>query len=190
MTNPKQNKDSILIHAVGDVLVNRDDPDSIFTLSASTIKEADIAFCQVETNYSERGAPQLVSRVPQRAHPRNAPAIKNAGFHVVSLAGNHCGDYGPEALLYTIDVLSNLGLKVVGVGKNIAEARKPVFFEKNGARIAFLAYCSILPYDYWAEAKRPGCAPMRGLTLSKEPTRCWARPMRPPIYKYLSVSAV
>jgi poly-gamma-glutamate capsule biosynthesis protein CapA/YwtB (metallophosphatase superfamily) len=168
MINPKKKNGSILIHAVGDVLVNRDDPDSIFAMSAATIREADIAFCQVETNYSERGAPQLVSRVPQRAHPRNAVAIKNAGFHVTSLAGNHCGDFGPEALLDTIDLLTNLGLRVVGVGKNIEEARKPVIIEKNGTRIAFLAYCTILPYGYWAEENKPGCAPMRGLTFYEQ----------------------
>jgi len=168
MTNPNQGKDAIVIHAVGDVLVDREDPDTAFDLSAPTIKEADIAFCQVETNYSERGVPQFVARDPLRSHPRNAVAIKNAGFHVVSLAGNHCGDYGHEALLDTIDVLTNLGLHVVGVGRNIGEARKPAIIEKNGTKIAFLAYCTILPYEYWAEPDRPGCAPMRGLTFYEQ----------------------
>ncbi len=31
-------------------------------------------------------------------------------------------------------------------------------------RVAFLAYCSILPMAYWAEQNRAGCAPMRAFT--------------------------
>jgi len=158
----------IKFYAVGDVCVLRDDPDSYFTLSASTIQEADIAFCQLETNYSERGAPQFVGRVPLRGHPRNAVAIKNAGFNVVSFATNHCGDWGHDALLDTIDVLKENDLEVVGVGSNIAEARAPVIVEKEGTKVAFLSYCSILPYRYWAEEERPGCAPLRGFTVYEQ----------------------
>jgi poly-gamma-glutamate synthesis protein (capsule biosynthesis protein) len=39
-----------------------------------------------------------------------------------------------------------------------------VVVEAKGKRIAFLAYSSILPMGYWAEARRPGCAPMRAWT--------------------------
>ena len=53
---------------------------------------------------------------------------------------------------------------MVGVGENIAEARKPAIVELRGARIGFLAYNSILPMSYWAEANRPGCAPLRAWT--------------------------
>ena len=56
------------------------------------------------------------------------------------------------------------GLEVVGVGRNIAEAREPVVVERNGRRIAFIACSSILPMSYWAEANRPGCVPMRAFT--------------------------
>lgn len=153
---------------VGDVCVNRDNPDSIFALVASRIKEADVAFCQLEINFSERGSILPQARWPLRAHPRNAQAIKNAGFHVVSFAGNHCMDWGVDAFFDTLDTLKKLGLIAAGVGKNIDEARKPVIIEKKGIKVAFLAYCSILPYGYWALPERPGCAPLRGLTLYEQ----------------------
>jgi poly-gamma-glutamate synthesis protein (capsule biosynthesis protein) len=137
----------------------------MFAFTADTIKKADIAFCQLETTYSERGGRQIWAPIAVRAHPRNASAIKNAGFNVVSLAGNHCGDYGHDALLDTIDLLKDLGLHVIGVGRNIMEARKPVIIEKKGIKVGFLAYNTILPHGYWAEANRPGCAPMRALTF-------------------------
>lgn len=162
------NNKLITILAVGDVCVNREDPDSIFAYVASTIKSADIAFCQLETPYSERGAPSLQSRTPLRAHPRNAPAIKNAGFNVVSAASNHHLDWGVDALLDTIEVMKETGINIFGIGKNIEEARKPHIISCKGTKIAFLSYSSILPAGYWADIDRPGCAPMRGLTLYEQ----------------------
>ncbi len=159
---------TVSLYAVGDVCVNRDDPQSIFALAAPVVNEADIAFCQIETNYSERGAPSITTPNPLRAHPRNAAALNYAGFDVASLAGNHCLDFGPEALLDTIDLLQRSGIRTVGAGKNIAAARKPVIIEKKGIRTAFLAYNSILPQRYWAEANKAGCAPVR-VTTAYEP---------------------
>jgi len=158
----------ITVLAVGDVLVNRDDPDSIFAYVTSTIKSADIAFCQLETNYSERGLVLPQARVPCRAHPRNAPSIRKAGFKVVSFASNHHLDWGPDALLDTIEVMKKTGVNLIGVGKNIEEARKPQIIDCKGAKIAFLAYSSILPMGYWADVNRPGCVPMRGWTLYEQ----------------------
>jgi len=57
---PRQNaNDRILIYAVGDVAVKRDNPDSIFAFVAPVIRNADIAFCQVEKIYAEKGEFQI-----------------------------------------------------------------------------------------------------------------------------------
>lgn len=164
----KNDNESITLLAVGDVAVNRADPDSIFAYVAPVISSAEVAFCQLETNYSERGLILPQARVPMRAHPRNAPAIKKAGFNVVSCASNHHLDWGADALLDTIEVMKQTGVSIVGAGKDIAEARKPAIVESKGTKIAFLAYSSILPMGYWAEAHRPGCAPIRGWTLYEQ----------------------
>lgn len=105
------------------------------------------------------------ARLPMRTDPVSAAAIRNAGFHVVSFASNHCMDWGQEALLDTMEVLREQGFAVAGVGRNTDEGRKPAIIEKSGTRFAILAYHTILPMNYWAEKDRPGCAPMRGLTF-------------------------
>jgi poly-gamma-glutamate synthesis protein (capsule biosynthesis protein) len=161
----EKKQEMISLYAVGDVCVNRDNPESIFALSASVLNEPDIAFCPLETMYSERGAPSIVTDVPLRAHPRNVSALTFAGFDVVSMAGNHCLDWGDDALIDTIELLKRNNMHVVGVGKNIAEARKPVIIEKKGVRIAFLAYNSIMHQRYWADTNKPGCAPMRAFAV-------------------------
>ena len=51
------------------------------------------------------------------------------------------------------------------IGANLAEARKPVIRTlDDGTKIGFLAYCSILPQDYWANEERAGANPLRGVT--------------------------
>jgi poly-gamma-glutamate synthesis protein (capsule biosynthesis protein) len=58
-------------------------------------------------------------------------------------------------------LLRSKGIKVVGAGRNLAEARAPEIIEKNGVKVAFLAYCSILQNGYAAGPASPGVAPLR-----------------------------
>ncbi len=152
------------IIAVGDVCLDREDPDSAFALVREELNAADVAFCQIETTYSDRGQPNPAVHVPLRASPSNVPALRRAGFTVASFASNHCMDWGPDACMDTVEHLAGAGLAVFGAGRNIREARRPAIVQSNGNRIGWLAYCSILPKDYWAEAKRPGSAPARAHT--------------------------
>jgi hypothetical protein len=161
----KKEQELVSLYAVGDVCVDRDDPESAFAFSSPRLNEADISFCQLETMYSERGAPSLLAIHPFRAHPRNISALTCAGFDVASMAGNHVLDWGDDALIDTIDLLECNNIRVVGAGRNLAEARKPVIIERKGVRTAFLAYNSILPHRYWAETNKPGCAPIRASTV-------------------------
>lgn len=161
-------EDAITLCAAGDICVNRDNPESIFELTSAVTREADITFGQLETNFSERGTPLVSCARPLRAHPRNVSALAFAGFDIVSMAGNHVLDYGTEALTETMEVLERNNIRTVGAGQNIAEARSPVVIERKGIRVVFLAYNSILPHRYWADEKRPGCAPVR-ITTSYEP---------------------
>jgi poly-gamma-glutamate capsule biosynthesis protein CapA/YwtB (metallophosphatase superfamily) len=156
--------DPILFYAVGDIGPSRFDPDSLFTGVAPELQRADIAFCQLEINLTERGTRLPQARHTDRTSPETAYAIRRAGFNVVSFAGNHCMDWGQEGFFETIDALKTAGLAVAGVGANIAEARKPAVIETKGCRVGFLAYNSILPMSYWAEPNRPGCAPLRAWT--------------------------
>ncbi len=158
----------ILFYAVGDVAPCREDPASIFKNVTRTLGQADTTFCQLEINISERGTRLPQARHTTRANPKTARAIKEAGIRVVSFAGNHCMDWGQEAFFDTIEALKGERISVIGVGKNIEEARKPAILESKGSRVAFLAYNTILPMGYWADANRPGCAPMRAWTLYEQ----------------------
>ncbi len=170
MVRSRGKNSTIKLVAVGDLIPNRNEPETIFELNAQALKKYDLRFGQLEINFSERGAPGIDAwsyhvKGGGRAHPRNVRALQYAGFDVVSFASNHCMGWGPDAMLDTLDVVRGAGIEVVGVGKDITEARKPVILERKGTKLGFLAYNSILPNGYWAEANKPGCAPLRVRTL-------------------------
>lgn len=151
--------------AVGDVMVNRDEPQSIFSLSEKVIQQAEISFCQLETAYSDRGSAGSSGPRGAMGHDlSNYPSIPAAGFNVVSMASNHAMDWGADALLDCIARLCGDGIATVGAGANIEEAREPSIIEHHGTRIGFLSYCSVAPKGYYASKGKPGVAPMRAIT--------------------------
>jgi poly-gamma-glutamate synthesis protein (capsule biosynthesis protein) len=60
------------------------------------------------------------------------------GTDVVELTGDHFGDFGPEAMLYTLELYQERNWPYYGGGANKEDAQKPVLFEHNGNKIAFL----------------------------------------------------
>ncbi|MCC7486298.1 MAG: CapA family protein [Burkholderiales bacterium] len=134
-------------------------------LAKPVLAAADIRFGQVERVYSERGELQLHSGgAHSRVKPYLASVFTDCGFDVVSLASNHAMDWGPDALLDTVDLLRSRGLNVIGAGRTLREAREPAIVDRNGVKTAFLAYCSILQTGYAAGRDRAGVAPLRAHT--------------------------
>jgi hypothetical protein len=174
----------VVIYAVGDVFVDRAGPQSIFQHAAEILQSGDIAFCQLESPLTHTTAPSI-EQLKKRDPKLVAKAIKEAGFNVVSFASNHCMEDGAEAFLKTIDYLKEEGIWVIGVGKNIGEARKPAIVECNKTRIAFLAYNSVGGSDLWAGTNKPGCAPVRVWSLYEpmEPTQP-GTPAQPHTFPY------
>ncbi|GIL41615.1 CapA family protein [Roseiterribacter gracilis] len=158
-----------VILAVGDIAPDRDVPDECFAATRDTLQQADLVFGQLETSFAVRG-----TRLPQARHavltaPEGAAALGRAGFDVISFAGNHCLDWGNDAFFETIEHLERADIAVVGVGRDIEAARRPILSTLPcGTRVATLAYSSILPMSYWADARRPGCAPLRAHTIYEQ----------------------
>jgi len=159
---------AIVIAAGGDVGTGHQPPESAFDPVRAVLREADIRIVQVERLFTERGEYQfqsLAAKLEVRQHPRVAEAFATVPFDVLSFAGNHVGDWGVAAIEDTIDTFAALRIPAIGIGRTIAEARRPAVLERGGRRIAFLSYCSVLLPQYWATEDRPGCAPMRAHTF-------------------------
>src|SRR5262245_32149503 len=112
----------VVIYGVGDVRPKREVPESLFAVVATKLREADILFGHLETNFSERGAPQMQAfSYATRAHPDNMRALTSAGFHVMSYASNHHLDWGESAMFDTLDACKRNNIAITGVGRNIEE---------------------------------------------------------------------
>ena len=62
----------------------------------------------------------------------------------------------------------NNNIAVAGAGRNIAEARRPAILERNGTKVGFLAYLSIVFPGLIAEEDTPGCVPLRASHYYKQ----------------------
>lgn len=155
--------ENIILYGCGDVGPVHEPVSVYSTLARPVLEKADIRFAQVERVYSERGSLQV--HAEDGAHSRLKPAmsevLSDCAFNVVSLASNHGMDWGEEALLDSIALFRKKGIKTVGAGHNLEEARQPAIIERNGVRVAILAYCSVLRDGYAAGPTKPGIAPLR-----------------------------
>lgn len=159
------NDDGIVLLGVGDVGPIHESADGYAALAAPVLQSGDIRFGQCERLYTERGSLQIHSGgAHSRCNPRMASIFEDCGFDIVSVASNHAMDWGGEALLDTIDLLEEKGIRTVGGGRNLEEARRPAIIERKGVKVAFLAYCAVLREGYAAGPDRTGVAPIRAHT--------------------------
>ncbi len=156
---------SVTLLAVGDIAPRRVDLGAMFDLCRDTLAKADLVFGQLEAPLSDRGSPAPQARLAMRCPPATAAALAEAGVDVVSFAGNHCLDWGPDSLGDTLRHVAEAGVALCGAGRNETEARAPAVLIANDVSVAFLAYSAILPQAYEATDRRGGCAPLRVHTL-------------------------
>src|SRR5919112_3946098 len=89
--------------------------------------EAGLFVVNLECCISDRGErwPDPGKPFYFRAPPVAAELLAEMGVDCVTLANNHALDYGPEALLDTLDHLEGAGVAAVGAGPDAETARSP-----------------------------------------------------------------
>jgi poly-gamma-glutamate capsule biosynthesis protein CapA/YwtB (metallophosphatase superfamily) len=159
---------SILL--AGDMIITRkwsNNQLSEFQDLVKTIRECDVSIGNLETLiHSFKGFPENNDQGPHMAtEPEIAGEIPWAGFNLLSGANNHTNDYGVIGTLENIANLRNVGITIAGIGKDLQEARSPVYFS-NGIKVALISATST--FDSWAKASfsmpsvagRPGINPI------------------------------
>ena len=134
--------------------------ESYTELVRPTLATVDLRFGNCERQYSRRGTPS--ERAPHACQPPEmAQIFTDSGFDALTLANNHMFDFGADALLDTRALLLEKGIAVMGAGRNLEEARQPAVLERNGIKIGFLGYCSVIPQGGEAGPDKAGIAPLR-----------------------------
>jgi len=140
-------KNNVTIRVFGDICSDRmfksifekGNAEEIFGFTKSLISEADISIANLECPLTDRLDPINKSGPCLIGPVETASVLVEAGFDVVGLANNHIMDQSVSGLKSTIEVCQQAGLKVVGAGNNLHEARQPAIIEKEG--IKFGIYC-------------------------------------------------
>jgi Bacterial capsule synthesis protein PGA_cap len=164
-----------ILGGVGDVFINRPQPEEAFAHVAPIFDAVDLLFGNCEGVFTTRPhyAPTAGFRIV--ADPENAEPLITAGFDVLSYANNHTVDAGHEAMLDMIAMFRNRGVAGVGAGRGLSEARESAICNTHGKKVAFLGYTSVYQAGYEARANVPGVAAFRIHTHYHVPADGYAR---------------
>ena len=141
---------TISIVAVGDINFGSDYPINktpdknqrklLFRHCEDIIKNADIAFCNLETVLCRNGVPAKningKNTFVFRADPYFCDVLVDAGFDVVSITNNHIRDFGTYGESQTKKILTQSGIQFVSIDGDIAE------FVVSGVKICFVGFTS------------------------------------------------
>jgi poly-gamma-glutamate capsule biosynthesis protein CapA/YwtB (metallophosphatase superfamily) len=140
----------VTLEAVGDIMLGRtigekvlvQGPQVVFAGVKSVLDQADVLVGNLECVLTDSN--QAVSKTyNMKAPPEAAQSLSMGGFDLVSLANNHAMDFGYPGLLDSQKYLSQYGILTVGAGGDATAAHTPVIIEKNGLKMAFLAYVNV-----------------------------------------------
>ncbi|MFN0100666.1 MAG: CapA family protein [Bryobacteraceae bacterium] len=132
----------------GDVMLSRHvaarmraakDPALPFRKIAPFFQGADLAFVNLESPFSDKGAPPTAGMV-FKAPPEAIAGLQLAGIDVVSTANNHTRDQHEYGILYTLDWLEKNKIAATGTGRDEAATRRGVVLTANTVKFGVLGY--------------------------------------------------
>ncbi|SFG06691.1 CapA family protein [Oribacterium sp. WCC10] len=114
------------------------------------IASVDYFMANEEFPFSTGGKQAEDKQFTFRVDPKYVSIFKDIGIDLVTLANNHTLDYGTEALADTISTLDDAGIRHVGAGENLKDARETVTVSIKGKKIAFIGATRVIPEANWA----------------------------------------
>ncbi len=141
---------SVVLGFVGDIMLDREVEDVVLSIGKGDFKfvfdrakqklnNLDLLSGNLEGPISDKGR-DLGSLYSFRMNPDATLGLVYAGFDVLSIANNHTGDWGEEAIGDSIYRLKSFGIETVGAGFSQEEAYQPAIVEVGGLKIAFLSF--------------------------------------------------
>ncbi len=162
----------------------REDPSSAFRHVLPLFRDADVRFVNLEGPLAGPAEDPAAPDIPHKAgwrhsEPRMVRGLVAAGIDVVGCANNVT--YPPEAMLHSLTVLDEAGIRHAGGGGTRDEARAPVVLERRGVRFGFLSYTSVFwPVGHAATERTPGVATIKAHTAYLPNRRLHEMPGGPP----------
>lgn len=145
-------------------LLSREDP--VIKPLFDIIRAADIGFANLEVLANDyRGEPALESGGSHFGAPAWVlDELSEAGFDLFATATNHSLDYGVTGLRLTLEALEARGLSYAGMGRNLEDARRPVYHTHPNGTVAMLSCSATYAKGQEASAQRPDMPGRPGLS--------------------------
>ncbi len=102
------------------------------------INESDVFVVNNEFAYTLRGDAITAKYYTFRGDPDYINELKKVGVDSVTIANNHVYDYSEEGFLDTLKSLEDYKMPYVGAGRNIEDAKQPLYYIANGMKIALV----------------------------------------------------
>jgi hypothetical protein len=156
----------LVVHHVGDVnldpsyvpILASGGPTVVWDGVRDTFADASLVLVNLECTASELGDPET-KQFTFRCDVGALPAMRDAGVDVATLANNHSGDFGMDAMLDSVTSVEAAGMAAVGVGPDEAAAYRPHLVEVAGWRVAILGFGGVVPEPWWtSRGSAPGQA--------------------------------
>ncbi len=130
----------------GDICPTRDtqsafDRGDVVAVFGETLKEiemSDIVIGNLECAVTDHPKPIRKAGPVLYTSTRSMKTLKS--FDVLSMANNHIRDCGDEGVMAALETCKEIGIRTLGAGKNIHDARKPLVLEKCGMKIGMMAF--------------------------------------------------
>lgn len=139
----RDHPDAVTVTVTGDLMLVRNVPDAAAALAPmrSLLRRADLTVGNLESTLSTNGEPTQPDYFG--GSPALVPVLRRAGYDALSLANNHTGDYGPVALVETVEALAASPVAPFSAGATLREASRPLVLEAGGTRFAFVGFNAI-----------------------------------------------
>lgn len=115
------------------------------------LREADFLHISNEIPYSPQCPLPWLNPGQEKLRFCSAPKynqlLEDIGADIIELTGDHLGDWGSEAMTFTLDLYQGLGWQYYGGGYSLQDGREPLLIEHHGNRFAFLG-CNAKPRGY------------------------------------------
>ncbi len=155
--------DSIVMRRIS---VHQDEPSRRLV---DLIRGVDVAFTNLEVLPNDfRGYPAVECGGTHLAAPSWVlDDLLGMGFDLFACANNHSLDYSIEGLVATIEALEQRDVAFAGIGRNLADARMPVYLDHGTGSVALIACTSTFGKGQEAGDQRrdmqgrPGLNPLR-----------------------------
>lgn len=114
---------------------------------SEALSAPDVMILNLETTVAEPDVGRAIQKkFTFKSPPVSATLLADAGVDVAALANNHALDYGPEAVIRTIEILEDAGVATAGTGPTSPDAYRGIRLDVSGWDLAILSF-SRVPCD-------------------------------------------